>query len=107
MKSRKFKYSYLLVVLLYVLVIFLVMVLWNMIIPDITGWKDINFWQAMGLMVLLRLLCGNLHHVDHGFHSRRYSHGKGRMRGMSHEDREKFIRRRFQNLMKDESDWEK
>jgi hypothetical protein len=107
MKSKKFKYNYLLILLLYALMIFLIMILWNVIIPNITGWKSINFWQALGLTVLLRLLCGNLHHANNNFHTHSHYRSRGSMRGMSHKDREEFIRRRFQNLMKDEPNWEK
>ena len=32
--------------------------LWNWILPDITGFKEIGFWQAFGLCVLGRAMCG-------------------------------------------------
>jgi hypothetical protein len=34
------------------------MLLWNWLIPAVIGWKAIDFWQAMGLLVLSRLLFG-------------------------------------------------
>ncbi|MGA3011432.1 MAG: hypothetical protein ABSD72_14330 [Terracidiphilus sp.] len=37
-----------------------VMHLWNWLIPALTGWRPINLWQALGLMVLCRILFGNL-----------------------------------------------
>jgi len=37
---------------------FVVMTLWNWIVPAVTGWKAIDFWQAAGLLVLSRLLLG-------------------------------------------------
>ena len=37
----------------------IVMLLWNAIIPDITGWKEISYWQSMGLLVLCKILCGS------------------------------------------------
>ena len=34
----------------------MVMGLWNLIIPTVTGWTAINYWQALGLTVLFHLL---------------------------------------------------
>ncbi|MGK0365653.1 MAG: hypothetical protein ACI85O_002719 [Saprospiraceae bacterium] len=36
----------------------LVMFLWNTLLPDIIGVKEITFWQAVGLFVLSRILFG-------------------------------------------------
>lgn len=36
----------------------LVMLLWNALLPDIAGVSKINYWQAMGLFVLSRILFG-------------------------------------------------
>ncbi len=41
----------------------LVMLLWNVLIPQITNWSEINFWQALGLLVLSRLLLGNWNQI--------------------------------------------
>ncbi len=55
--------------------------LWNMLIPDIIGWKAINYWQTMGLLVLTNLFIwplrgrgkdhhDHLHkHVEEHFHT--------------------------------------
>ena len=37
---------------------YLVMWLWNMIIPSVTGWTELNFWQAAGLLCLSKILFG-------------------------------------------------
>ncbi len=37
-------------------VVGIVMWLWNLIIPAITGWATINYWKALGLTVLFHLL---------------------------------------------------
>lgn len=34
----------------------MVMGLWNLILPAVTGWTAINYWQALGLIVLFHLL---------------------------------------------------
>lgn len=48
-----------------------VMFLWNAIIPDITGWKPVSFWQAAGLLILFKILFG-------GFGRGRHRGGRGR-----------------------------
>ena len=35
-----------------------VMGLWNWLTPALFGWKEIGFWQAIGLLVLSRILFG-------------------------------------------------
>ena len=40
--------------------------LWNALIPEIVGWKAINYWQSLGLLVLLRLLFGHFGHFGRG-----------------------------------------
>lgn len=42
------------------LIVAVVMWLWNELVPRITGWNTINYWQALGLMILFRLINGNL-----------------------------------------------
>jgi len=37
---------------------FVAMSLWNYVVPGITGWKTIEFWQALALVVLVRILFG-------------------------------------------------
>ncbi len=37
---------------------FVVMALWNRLIPPIFGWHVITFWQAVGLLVLCKVLFG-------------------------------------------------
>jgi hypothetical protein len=39
--------------------------LWNWLMPDIFGLKQITFWQAVGLLFLSKLLFGGLRH-HHG-----------------------------------------
>lgn len=36
----------------------IVMFLWNAIIPDVTGFKPLTFWQAVGLLALFKILFG-------------------------------------------------
>ena len=36
----------------------IVMQLWNWLLPPLFGWREITFWQALGLMALSRILVG-------------------------------------------------
>jgi Ca2+/H+ antiporter, TMEM165/GDT1 family len=38
-----------------------VMLLWNALIPNIFGVNSITYWQALGLLILARLLTGGFH----------------------------------------------
>jgi hypothetical protein len=65
--------------------------LWNWLAPALFGWRQINFWQALGLLVLSRILFGGW-----GGHGRGHDRGKWR-RGrderwaqLTPEEREKF-----------------
>jgi hypothetical protein len=63
-----------------------VMHLWNWLLPPLFGWRALTFWQALGLLVLCRVLFGGLG-----------GHGPGpkhrwdrRCRKITPEEREKF-----------------
>ena len=56
--------------------------LWNWLLPPIFGWREITFWQALGMLALCRILFGGF--AGHGL-SRPYVRGR-----MSPEDRERF-----------------
>jgi Ca2+/H+ antiporter, TMEM165/GDT1 family len=68
---------------------FVVRSLWNALIPEIFGWHQISFWQALGLLILSKVLFGGFHPRNDG---RR--HWKNRMKerweGMTPEQRERF-----------------
>src|SRR5215472_12838359 len=38
-----------------------VRLLWNWLLPPLFGWHQITFWQALGILVLCRLLFGGFH----------------------------------------------
>ena len=37
-----------------------VMHLWNWLLPPLFGWRQITFWQALGLLALCRILFGGI-----------------------------------------------
>jgi hypothetical protein len=72
----------------------IVMHLWNWLLPPLFAWRLINFWQALGILVLCRILFGG-----HGFRGgprrdwswrRKWSE---RWEKMTPEEREKFHER--------------
>ena len=71
---------------------FVVKGLWNALMPGIFGGPQITYWQALGLLVLSKILFGGFHHHGHG------GGGGGRWKKqmqerwaqMSDEEREKF-----------------
>ena len=56
--------------------------LWNWLMPAIFGWNEVTFWQALGLLVLCRILFG-------GFSG----HGGKHSDRMTPEQRERFRQR--------------
>jgi hypothetical protein len=48
----------------------LVRALWNWLLPPIFGIAEITFWQALGILVLCRILFGGLGVRGSGSHSR-------------------------------------
>ena len=60
-----------------------VMLLWNWLLPMLFGWKQITLWQALGLLLLSRILFGNFGH-GHGHGS---DHSKCRGKRDEHWER--------------------
>ncbi|PKU22805.1 hypothetical protein [Telmatospirillum siberiense] len=52
---------------------YVTMLLWNAILPQISSLPAVTFWQAVGILLLARLLTGRFSHGDHPhrFHRRR------------------------------------
>lgn len=68
---------------------FVVMGLWNALLPPLFGLKAIHFWQGAGLLVLCRILFGGFHRC-HGRSFRHRQHLLQRWESMTPEEREKF-----------------
>ena len=68
---------------------FLLMHLWNWLMPGIFGLKTITFVQALGLFVLSKILLGGIHRHSGGRRGWK-RHMNERWSHMSHEDRERF-----------------
>jgi hypothetical protein len=68
---------------------YVVMHLWNWLLPAVFGWHMINYWQALGILALTRLLFGGFRgHRGGGMHWRRRM--MERWERMTPAEREKF-----------------
>ncbi|MFB5650145.1 hypothetical protein ACE5IS_05830 [Leptospira wolffii] len=54
--------------------------LWNWLLPEIFGIKQINYWQAVGLLALSHLLFKGGHWFGGGHHRHRGRHWKRHMK---------------------------
>jgi hypothetical protein len=70
----------------------IVLHLWNWLLPPLFGWPQITFWQALGLLVLCRILFGGS-----GWRGSPRSNVRRRMaercESMTPEERERFRQR--------------
>lgn len=48
--------------------------LWNWLLPPLFGWREVTFWQALGLLALSRILVGGF-----GLHGPGRSHMRSRI----------------------------
>lgn len=63
--------------------------LWNWLLPALFGWRQITFWQAVGVLALCRILFGGL--GGRGGHRSNFRRRMGeRWNRMTPEEREKF-----------------
>jgi len=69
---------------------FVVKGLWNALMPEIFGWHMISFWQALGLLLLSKLLFGGFHRGGGGGRNHWKNRMKARWEGMTPEERERF-----------------
>jgi ABC-type branched-subunit amino acid transport system permease subunit len=64
-----------------------VMLLWNWLAPALFGLRLVNFWQAVGLLALCRILFGGLGGYHRPNHRRRM---RDRFEEMTPEERDRF-----------------
>ena len=105
-KKMKLKWYYLAPLAILALTLFVaiggevVRLLWNWLVPPIIGLREITFWQALGLLLLCRILFGGLGgHNGHPKVGRRVADRigdriadrmAGRWAAMTPEERERF-----------------
>jgi hypothetical protein len=74
----------------------IVLHLWNWLLPPLFGWRQIAFWQALGLLLLCRILFGGfgLHGSGRsGIRRRMQERMAERCQNMTPEERERFRQR--------------
>ena len=83
------------------LFVYLIMVLWNWLMPVIFHLPLIGFWQAAGLLLLGRFLFGGLGHKN-GWQRNHYSYDvRKKIKNMTPEERAEF----FQNMHLNREAW--
>jgi len=84
-----------------------VMLLWNWLIPSIFGWSAVNYWKALGLLALSRILLGG--RGWHGRHRQHFNDYRNPIRekwvNMSPEDRKEFIKKLKSQREQTRRDW--
>jgi hypothetical protein len=77
-KFRKKKPLFFLLILAMVFVLpVVVMLLWNAILPDAIGVNTINYWEALGIFILSKILFGGF---GPGRRSHKMNHRKAKMK---------------------------
>ena len=69
---------------------FVVMELWNALMPQIFGLHALTFWQALGLLLLAKLLFGGFHRHSGGGPGRWRHRMKERWEQITAEERDRF-----------------
>ncbi|MFC3158180.1 hypothetical protein SAMN05443633_11055 [Chryseobacterium arachidis] len=75
--------------LIFLGVTWIVMSLWNCLLPDILGVKSVTYWQAMGILILCKILFGGFH-FGKGMKDFKERKMREKMMNLSPEEREKF-----------------
>ena len=91
------------------------MLLWNWVIPSVTGWAVLNYWQALCMLLLAKILFSNprgSHHCGPCGPRSRMHHSpetrealmkfRKKMASMSEEEREAFIKEKLASLSDNE-----
>jgi hypothetical protein len=71
----------------------IVLHLWNWLLPPLFGWRQITFWQALGMLLLCRILFGGL-----GLHGS----GRSNIRRRMSERMEERMAERCENMTPEE-----
>jgi hypothetical protein len=79
---------------------FLVMTLWNWLVPPLFGGPMLHYTEALGLLVLARLLFGGLRPHGRGPWGHSWHHARAHWEQMTPEERERF-RSRFRGWHRD------
>ena len=79
------------------LVVYLVMLMWNWLVPELFSGPVINYWQSAGILILSKILFSGFSHRKkeyHGPSSYWRKRWESKMKGMTDEEKAAF-RERF------------
>ena len=65
------------------------MLIWNAILPDLFHFQPINYWQALGLFILCKILFGNSPSGKFAFRNKQFRKPDFREKFMNMSDEEK------------------
>ena len=91
-KSKPIKAMFFILVFLAIIsaVSWIVMLLWNNILTDVTGVKPLNFWKAAGLLILAKIILGGFRRRRKPWKQTRGGHLKHKWMEMNDEERKAF-----------------
>ncbi len=92
-KSKRIFFFVLMVPVLFFGIGAVVMLLWNAILPNLIHVGVISFWQAIGLLVLSKILFSGFRHGSPGRHMHshgKYQHLKEKWENMTDEEKAKY-----------------
>src|SRR5687768_16943629 len=67
-----------------------VMFLWNAVLPELTGVRNISYFQAVGLLLLCRILFGNFRQRGNTHMTKNRHNLRSKWMTMTPEERERF-----------------
>lgn len=90
-RKRKLLFAPIIIIALFAIT-GIVMLLWNNLIPEIFHLSAITYWQAMGLLVLCRILFGKFHFrkPDRRGHPFRNPEFREKFMNMTREEKQEF-----------------
>jgi hypothetical protein len=69
----------------------LVMIIWNYVMPEVFHIGEVNYWQALGILVLSRILLGGFRFLSRPWQRPHYAaKWKEKWMSMTEEEKEKF-----------------
>lgn len=96
--SKKFYWFMPVALTIFVSLPFVIVFLWNRLLPDLFGIQEISYWQAVGLFLLTRIFFGSFHSNHHSSEQKNHMHEK--WLEMNEEERDAFIKRRKAHVHK-------
>ncbi len=72
------------------ILVYLIMLLWNAILPDVIGVNKVNYWQMFGILILSKILFGGSKFGSSHKRKSRHKKVKEKLMNMSEEEKEAF-----------------